>query len=221
VISGKVQNVVKNPLSNIKVTATFYDAQGNNIGSYKQGTVTPSKVNGLQYGVFNLKAVKSANNWNPVFLTLEYQEPKSTLSTVTSKTIKNFFTENVIQRQAGKTPSFLLLLDTKQFCHVAKDFQCERQQNKFNTIDLTTNPDRQGNWLISGKVQNVVKNPLSTIKATATFYDAQGNNIGAYTQGSVTPSKVNSQEYGVFNLKAMKSTMSGNPVFLRIEYQGS
>ena len=165
--------------------------------------------------------MKSTKNWNPAFLRLEYQEPKSTLSTVTTKTIKNFFTENVIQRQSGKTPSFLLLLDTKQFCHVAKDFQCELQQNKFNTIDLTTNPDGKGNWVISGKVQNVVKNTLNNIKATATFYDALGNNIGAYTQGSVTPSKIDSQQYGVFNLKAMKSTMSGNPVFLRIEYQGS
>jgi hypothetical protein len=165
--------------------------------------------------------MKSGKNWNPVFLRLEYQDPTSTLSTVTTKTIKNFFTENVIQRQSGKTPSFLLLLDTKQICHIAKDFKCELQQNKFNTIDLTTNPDGKGNWVISGKVQNVVKNTLNNIKATATFYDAQGNNIGAYTQGSVTPSKVNSQQYGVFNLKAMKSTMSGNPVFLRIEYQGS
>jgi hypothetical protein len=95
------------------------------------------------------------------------------------------------------------------------------QQNRFNTMDLTTSPDGQGNWLISGKVQNVVKNPLSNIKVTATFYDAQGNNIGAYTQGSVTPPKVNSQEYGVFNLKAIKSAMSGTPAFLRLDYQGS
>ena len=127
----------------------------------------------------------------------------------------------MFQRQAGKTPSFLLLLDTNQFCHVAKDFQCELQQNRFNTMGLSTNPDGQGNWLISGKVQNVAKNPLSNIKVTATFYDAQGNNIGSYKQGSVTPLNVASQQQGTFNLKAIKSAQNWNPVFLRLNYQGS
>jgi len=134
--------------------------------------------------------------------------------------IKNF-TDNVIQRQLGKTPAFLLLLDTRQLYHVAKDFQCELQQNKFNTIDLTTNPNGKGNWLISGKVQNVVKNPLSNIKVTATFYDTLGNNMGSYTQGSVTPTKIDSLQYGIFNLKATRSAQNWNPVFLRVEYQAS
>jgi hypothetical protein len=88
-------------------------------------------------------------------------------------------------------------------------------------MGLTTNPDGQGNWLISGKVQNVAKNAINNIKVTATFYDAQGNNIGAYKQGSVTPSNVASQQQGTFNLKAIKSAMSGNPAFLRLDYQGS
>ena len=221
VISGKVQNVVKNAINNIKVTATFYDALGNSIGTYKQGSVTPAKLVSQQYGVFHLNVLKPTQNWNPVFLRLEYQDPTSTLSTVTTKTIKNFFTDNVIQRQLGKTPAFLLLLDTRQFCHVAKDFQCELQQNKFNTFDLTTTPDGKGNWVISGKVQNVVKNAINNIKVTATFYDALGNNIGTYKQGSVTPAKLVSQQYGVFNMKALKSTQNWNPVFLRLEYQGS
>jgi flagellar hook assembly protein FlgD len=220
-ISGKVQNAAKNPLSNVKVTVTFYDALGNNIGTYKQGPVTPVTVASQQYGVFNIKATKPTNNWNPVFLTLEYQGPKSTLSTVMTKTIKSFFTDNVIQRQAGKAPSFLLLLDTSQFCHVAKDLQCNLQQNRFNTMDLNTNRDVQGNWLISGKVQNAAKNPLSNVKVTVTFYDALGNNIGTYKQGSVTPAKVTSQQSGVFNIKAIKPANNWNPVFLRLDYQGS
>jgi hypothetical protein len=88
-------------------------------------------------------------------------------------------------------------------------------------MDLNTNRDVQGNWLISGKVQNVAKNPLGNIKVTVTFYDALGNNIGSYKQGSVTPAKVASQQYGVFNLKAIKSTNNWNPTFLRLDYQGS
>ena len=137
-----------------------------------------------------------------------------------TKTIKSFFTDNVIQRQSGKAPSFLLLLDTKQVCHVAKDLQCNLQQNRFNTMDLNTNRDVQGNWLISGKVQNVAKNPLGNIKVTVTFYDALGNNIGSYKQGTVTPAKVASQQYGVFNLKAIKPANNWNPVFLTLAYQG-
>ena len=72
-ISGKVQNVVKNAINNIKVTATFYDALGNNVGTYKESSGTPGKLVSQQYGAFNLKALKSAQNWNPVFLRLEYQ----------------------------------------------------------------------------------------------------------------------------------------------------
>jgi hypothetical protein len=88
-------------------------------------------------------------------------------------------------------------------------------------MDLNTNRDVQGNWLISGKVQNTAKNPLGNIKVTVTFYDALGNNIGTYKQGSVTPAKVASQQYGVFNIKAIKSANNWNPVFLRLDYQGS
>jgi hypothetical protein len=103
---------------------------------------------------------------------------------------------------AGKDPSFLLLLDTKQFFQLAKDFQCELHQNKSNTFDLTTNPDVKSNRIISGKVQNASKGTLGSARVTATLYDTLGNNVGSYSQGSVSPSMLTSMQYGVFNLNA-------------------
>jgi hypothetical protein len=46
----------------LQVTATFYDALGNNLGAYTQGSATPAKINSLQSGVFNLKALKPVQN---------------------------------------------------------------------------------------------------------------------------------------------------------------
>ena len=107
----------------------------------KEGTdssTNPSKT--VYCTVTDVKTKKVYVNKYPVYRQNIINYITAPTSTVNIQILKNFFTDNVIQRQLGKTPAFLLLLDTKQICHVAKDFQCEC--SKTNSTPLTLQPLR-------------------------------------------------------------------------------
>jgi len=122
-----------------------------------------------------------------------------------------------------KAPTFLLLIDTAQVCGIARDTTCVATQNQFKTFNLVTKLDATGKtWIISGQVQNVAKpaagNTLSNVQVIARFYDINGNNVGGLQQVPVSPATLKSFQSGAFNIKAPKSTMTGTPSFVRLEY---
>jgi hypothetical protein len=60
---------------------------------------------------------------------------------------------------------------------------------------------------------------LGNVQVVARFYDINGNNVGGgLQQVPISPATLKSLQSGVFNIKVPKSTMSGTPSFVRLEY---
>lgn len=81
-ITGTVKDVSQDKLSDIQVTALFYDGKGNTVGDNAiAAKVSPSKLDSFEDGVFSFKAnVKDdLNGKNPVFIVLNYSNDKNSL----------------------------------------------------------------------------------------------------------------------------------------------
>ena len=136
--------------------------------------------------------------------------------------MNNTLKENILQYQRNNTAKYIILLDIKQTCLVAGNFNCVGQQNQFSTSSLTTTYDSINKiWSISGTVKDVNKAQLNNAKVTAIFYDGTGNaiNINPITT-SVTPNTINPSEDGSFTFNvSVKNDLNGiNPLYMVLVY---
>ena len=81
-ITGTVKDVSPDDLSNIHVTALFYDGKGNTVGNNAiTSIISPNKLQSFEDGVFSFTvSVKNdLNGKNPVFIVLNYSNDKNSI----------------------------------------------------------------------------------------------------------------------------------------------
>jgi hypothetical protein len=144
--------------------------------------------------------------------------------------IKNYYTNtssntlanNLLQYLSNSPAQYLLLLDSKQLCLIAGDFQCVAQQNQFATSSLTTTYDSVNKlWSISGTVKDVSKFQLNNVQVTALFYDGKGNAVGnSAITNNIIPNILNTFEDGTFAFNvSVNNDLNGiNPLFIVLSY---
>ncbi len=134
----------------------------------------------------------------------------------------NTLSENILQYQGNNTAKYILLLDIKQICLVAGNFNCVGQQNQFATSSLTATHDSINNaWAISGTVKDASKAPLNNTQVTAIFYDGKGNPISINpTTTSVIPNTINPFEDGsfAFNVSVNNDLNGIGPLYMVLVY---
>ena len=139
-----------------------------------------------------------------------------------NNTNPNTLSENILQYQGNNTAKYILLLDIKQICLIAGNFNCVAQQNQFATSSLTTTHNSINNiWAISGTVKDASKSLLNNTQVTAIFYDGKGNPISINpTTTSVTPNTINPFEDGsfAFNVSVNNDLNGINPLYMVLVY---
>jgi hypothetical protein len=140
----------------------------------------------------------------------------------TYNTYPSTLSGNILQYLGNSPAQYLLLLDIKQICLVAGNFNCVAQQNQFTTSSLTTTYDSNNNaWAISGTVKDVSKFQLNNVQVTALFYDGKGNSINkSPITAIVNPNIINPFEDGSFAFNvSVKNDFSGiNPLYIILIY---
>ena len=139
-----------------------------------------------------------------------------------TNTSSNTLANNLLQYLNNSPAQFLLLLDSKQLCLIAGDFQCVAQQNQFATSSLTTTYDSINKiWSISGTVKDVSKFQLNNVQVTALFYDGKGNPISINPiTNNIIPNILNTFEDGTFAFNvSVNNDLNGiNPLFVVLSY---
>jgi hypothetical protein len=134
----------------------------------------------------------------------------------------NTLSGNVLQYQGTSLAKYILLLDIKQICLVAGNFNCVAQQNQFATSSLNTTFDAINKvWSIFGTVKDVSKVQLNNVQVTALFYDGKGNPISKNPiTSSVNPNIINPSEDATFafNVFANSDLNGANPLYIVLIY---
>ena len=157
-----------------------------------------------------VKTVKSTTTLQPI------------IQNYYTNTSSNTLANNLLQYLSNIPAQFLLLLDSKQLCLIAGDFQCVAQQNQFATSSLTITYDSVNKiWSISGTVKDVSKFQLNNVQVTALFYDGKGNPVGnAAITNNIIPNILNTFEDGTFAFNvSVNNDLNGiNPLFIVLSY---
>ena len=132
--------------------------------------------------------------------------------------IRNIIIRESQQQQKQSKPNTLIQLDSEQVCRELGDKACISSLHNFKLLFIHAFKDSEGNWVVSGEVQNISPKTINQLETIVHFYDSDGNIVGL-KQAFTTPSKLISLQTATFNIKVSPSEQTGTPKYFRISFE--